>query len=123
MTSWSSRRARGPGGVAALLLAFGLGACALIPQEPPLYSKLVDDDVRLAAATVQHALENARDGEARRWSNRATGHAGTVMPVRTVVTEQGVFCRDYQEELRVADEVAVYRHRACRDERGRWVWI
>jgi surface antigen len=109
-------------GAAALLLAFALGGCALAPQ-PQLYGELDEADVALAAAAMQHALESAPDGESRRWSNTASGRAGRVTPVRTVLTETGEFCRDYEEELRVGERSATYTHRACRDPRGRWIWL
>jgi surface antigen len=105
-----------------LLLGVALAGCALLPEEP-LYGRLVDDDVTLAAATLQHALETARDGETRRWTNAATGHQGTVTPVRTELTAGGHFCRVYREELRIGGDAAAYEHRACRGEDGRWVWL
>jgi surface antigen len=83
---------------------------------------LGDGDVERAAATLQASLETARDGERRGWWNPATGHAGSVRPLVTYVSESGQFCRRYEETLALGAEAASFRHDACRGEDGYWAW-
>lgn len=109
--------------VLACALAASAAACTL-PQgsDPALYASLGETDLVTAASTVQQTLESAPDGSVRRWANPLSGHAGTVRPVATYVNEDGRFCRQYEEELRVGEGQGGYRHLACREDDGYWVW-
>lgn len=108
----------------ALLLALPLGACAALESaDPDTYSRLSQQDVAIAARLMQQTLESAPDGATRRWTNDGTGHAGTITPVKTYVTQNGYFCRDYREEIALADGGQRFFHTACRTEDARWVWI
>ena len=101
-----------------------LSGCASAPKPSgDAYADLAGDDVRLAAATLQKALEAGPDGKRVAWENAATGRSGTVRPLRTYVTGGGYFCRSYEEELRHGERAETFRHDACRNERGVWVWL
>ena len=89
----------------------------------PFYSKMSHGDVRLAAAAVQGTLEAAEDDAARGWSNRYSGNSGMVTPLKTYLTDAGMFCRDYRETIVIKDRAESYLNRACRDEGGVWHWI
>ena len=107
----------------ACTLAASAPACTLSQgSDPAIYASLGKTDVVTAASTVQQTLESAPDGGVRSWSNPMSGHAGTVRPVATYVSEDGRFCRQYEEELRVGKGQGSYRHVACREEDGAWVW-
>jgi surface antigen len=115
-------------GLACGALALLLGACAAPAPDsgatdPGLYERLSDQDVVLAAALLQEALETAPDGTVRSWTNRATGNGGRVMPLRSYLSEGGYFCRDYQEEVAVDGRTGRFEHAACRDQAGIWVWL
>lgn len=108
----------------ALLLALPLGACAALKGgDPEVYGRLSDQDVAIAARLMQQTLENAPDGATRRWANETTGHGGTITPVKTYVTENGYFCRDYREEIALGDGEQRFFHTACRREDARWIWL
>ena len=109
--------------VLAGTLAVAAPACT-VPQgsDPAFYATLGETDLVTAASTVQQTLEFAPDGSVRRWANPLSGHAGTVRPVATYVSEDGRFCRQYEEELRVGEGQGSYRHLACREDDGYWVW-
>lgn len=77
-------------------------------------------DIALADQAVQDALERAPSGDAVEWRNTASGTAGSITPLRTFRTAAGVFCRDYQETLRIGVASERYIDTACRDEDGRW---
>jgi surface antigen len=107
------------------LLTLPLGACTSLTAagDPMLYSSLRDSDVALAARLMQSTLENTPDGVTRRWSNAETGHEGAITPVRTYLSAEGWFCREYREELTIAAQTGFYFHTACRTDDQRWVWI
>jgi surface antigen len=106
------------------IVALQLAACAsLSAGDPGLYQGLADSDVKLASRLVQTTLESTPDGTTRRWTNKQTGNSGEITPLRTYVTEDGSFCRDYREELAIAGDSGRFYHTACRDGSARWVWL
>jgi surface antigen len=106
------------------MVALQLAACAsLAPGDPALYQGLADSDVKVASRLVQTTLESTPDGTTRRWTNQQTGHSGEITPLRTYVTEDGSFCRDYREELAISGDSGRFYHTACRDASARWVWL
>ena len=105
-------------------MALPLAACAgLAAGDPALYRGLAESDVALAARTVQETLEIAPDGDTRSWTNGQTGNRGQITPLRTYVSEDGHFCREYREELAVAGDSGRYYHTACRGEAAGWAWL
>lgn len=111
-----------------LLASLPLAGCLGLgeAQEGPadLYAALGDDDVALAAATMQQGLENERQGGTATWQNPASGHRGSITPRDTFVSESGHFCRVYDEELAFADgRSGTIVNTACRDHSGRWIWL
>jgi surface antigen len=115
-------------GVAGGALALLLGACAAqgpaeAAADPGMYGRLSEQDVALAAALLQEALETVPDGTARAWTNPATGNGGRVTPMRSYLSEGGYFCRDYQEELAIGGQTGRFEHAACRDHAGLWIWL
>jgi surface antigen len=119
----------------ALIVTSLLAGCASTPPPPTpaprpqaaavqdSYALLTPGEVALAATTMQEALETDPDGKSRSWTNEATGRAGTIKPVRTYVTRNGYYCRAYQEELRSGPKRERFRHDACRNEKGLWLWL
>lgn len=108
----------------AALVAGLLSGCASAPKPSgDAYADLSGNDLRLAAATMQKALEAGPDGKRVDWANAATGRSGAVKPLRTYVSSGGYFCRGYEEELRHGERSERFRHDACRNERGVWVWL
>jgi len=110
--------------LAALALLLPLGACtALMGGDARLYQSLSDQDVVLASRLMQSTLESEPDDATRRWTNEQTGHSGSITPIRTYISANGYFCRDYREELSVGVESGSFYHTACRDDETRWVWL
>ena len=107
-----------------IVLALLLGACAgLTRGDPELYRSLTERDVALAAGLLQETLEQAPDGATRSWLNPESGHRGTITPTRTYLSAAGSFCRDYREELTLADRSGRFHHVACRDANAGWTWL
>jgi surface antigen len=87
------------------------------------YEKLTEEDILQAATALQHSLESNIDGKPGLWSNKNTGRAGAITPVKTFVTEDGVFCREYLETLVIDGSAKNFENTGCRDEAGIWRWV
>ena len=70
-----------------------------------LYGQMDDSDVQLAVGAMQESPTNNLPGAATGWENRATGNSGSIEAGAVFVTNQGVFCGDYEERLRVGGVV------------------
>lgn len=106
--------------VAATLLALlALAACTSGP--PPVWQRLTDADAAIMADTVQRALETAKLGEGVNWANAASGHRGTVTPVRTTEAAGDAPCRTYQLTATADGDTAIGYDTACRDAAGAWL--
>jgi surface antigen len=90
---------------------------------PDLYARLSEQDVAIAAATLQSTLERHQENEPASWRNPATGSEGVIWPVDTWLTDTGYYCRRYRETLAVGGERFTYDNTACRNDAGRWVWV
>lgn len=87
------------------------------------YADLAPEDVALASAAMQEVLETGHDGKEVGWKNGATGRSGSVKPLSTYLTSNGYFCRSYEERLRDGRRERGFRHDACRNEQGAWIWL
>lgn len=72
---------------------------------------------------MQVTLEGAEDTVPRGWSNRYSGNSGTITPLKTYLTESGMFCRDYRETIIIKDRAQTYLNKACRDPNDVWRWV
>ena len=109
-----------------LILAVSLqlsGCAGGFGNQAALYDQLTDQDVTLAAGNLQQSLESLPDGSTGRWANAGNGHSGSVTPTSTYLSAGGHFCRDYQEDLRLGDQVGQFRHTACRNGEAGWIWL
>lgn len=79
-----------------------------------------EQDLVLADESVQKALQTRLSGKSITWRNPATGHRGTVTPVRSYKTKNGYFCREYRETVIISGQTRQYRDTACRDRDGIW---
>ena len=68
----------------------------------------------------QAALERNLSGRSLRWENRARGVAGTVTPIRTYRTRDGIYCREFLETVRREAADSRVQRTACRDQDGVW---
>ena len=106
------------------LLAVGIGGCVGngFQNEAPFYARMADSDVEIAVSTMQTALMNGHEGDTFAWSNDATPMRGAFTPLRTFLTSQGYYCRDYREDLWFEEAQQSFTNMACLDDGGRWVW-
>ncbi len=86
----------------------------------PLYRAMTREDRLIADRTVRKALDNALSDTTFRWQNPRSGNSGTVTPLGTYTSGNGIFCRIYRENLTIATRTEIYRDQACRDQQGIW---
>ena len=111
--------------LAACLLtacASGLGPQenARLAEQERILNLLTPRDVRLADQTLQSALETQRSGRSLSWNNQRDNHRGSITPLRTYKTAEGVYCREYSERIEAGGGVQQIRATACRDRQGQW---
>lgn len=82
--------------------------------------QLPAEDVKIADAAKQQALETRRDGEPIAWRNVKTGNSGSITPVRTYVTEAGTFCREYREVVSIGTSKEEATATGCRTRPRAW---
>jgi surface antigen len=108
-------------------LAVTLGGCTgslFGGGDPALYGALGETDAVLAATALQDGLETRPNHAAETWRNPSSGHAGSITPRATLVSDTGSFCRRYDEHLALADgRSTTLTNTACRDEDGRWTGV
>ena len=86
-----------------------------------LYGQMADSDVQLAVGAMQESLTNNLPGAATGWENPATGNSGSIEAGAVFVTDQGVFCRDYESGWLVVGGVAgITTNTECRGADGTW---
>ena len=110
-----------------IAVAVLVAACATGPltgdDAAVLYDQMTDADIERAVAALQDSLTNNLPGAATAWENPNTGNSGSVVAGSVFVTDQGVFCRDYDENVLVAGLAGVTSNTACRDDAGVWQWV
>ena len=107
---------RGKGQLAAVAVGALLGAWA--GNE---IGKSLDRADRLAMQrTTQSTLETGRSREPISWRNPDSGHSGTVTPQPAYQTNQGQYCREYQQTVNIGGRTEQAYGTACRQPDGTW---
>jgi len=70
--------------------------------------------------TWQDALENAKRGEIRSWTDKKTGTSTQVEPLATYRAKNGLFCRTYKQYLTRQSNTRIYAGVACRTDKLKW---
>ena len=94
------------------------------PPLPVLHTELGEAEARLAAATVQRALERSMSASVQSWQSPDGGASGRVTPLSTFQIADGRYCREYLEIVvpRGGNPTA-FRSIACRNAQGLWLPI
>lgn len=101
-----------------LWVVLGLITGALVGNS--VGQRLDERDRLLAGQSMQSSLEYQPDRVATGWNNPNTGNSGTVMPTATVITNQGVPCREFVQQIVVGGETVQAYGTACRQADGSW---
>ncbi len=126
---------------AALLLALPAGACSfsyqlgsllgpdsakpevtgsIAPEAPPAAAAGFENDLAYARAAASRAL--GLDGKTTSipWENPSTGARGTVTPLASAYTQDGVVCRDFLASYVRQGAESWLQGEGCRVQRGEW---
>ena len=87
------------------------------------YDRLGDDDVAFAAQAMQTALETRKDGQTLAWNNPESGNGGSITPMRTYLTDAGVYCREYREVVEIQGDIGEATNTGCRTGERSWAWV
>jgi len=118
--TWSSilRPALIPISAAALIAGVVLGRSWFLGAPPPAdIAQAVDQ--RIINGTLTKALEFNNSGSISRW--RSGVASGFIKPLRTFVTKEGRFCREFEQSTGNAQgNKLLEKGLACRDAGGQW---
>ena len=102
-------------------VAAGTVAGALIGQE---IGRSLDRADRLAMErNAQYALEKAKTNQSTEWVNPDTGHSGTFTPTKTYRTNEGQYCREYSQTVKIGGREQPAYGTACRQPDGSWLIV
>jgi surface antigen len=73
-----------------------------------------------AERAAQRGLESNPSGSSSSWSNPDTRHSGSVTPLNTYRSGDGLHCRDYRQVITVEGRSETARGTACRESDGTW---
>lgn len=73
-----------------------------------------------AERAAQRGLESDRSGSSSNWVNPDTGHSGSVKPLNTYRSADGLHCRDYQQTITIDGRSEIAHGTACREQDGTW---
>ena len=110
-----------------IILGFCLFFLLILPShsndvlEERLYSKMTNFNTQRAVENLLIALETKEDGQKHVW--KSGSYKGYIIPINTIINEEGYYCRNYTEVLIRISEYNIYENKACRDHDGEWVWF
>lgn len=73
-----------------------------------------------AERAAQRSLESNRSGTSSSWANPDTRHSGSMTPLNTYQSKDGLHCRDYEQVIMVDGRSETARGTACREKGGTW---
>jgi len=87
------------------------GPSPALPPEP---------DLALAKAAVHDVLSRGDQDTSLPWENPRTGARGTVTPIASAYTQDGLTCRDFLASYVRGETESWLQGEACRVHRGKW---
>lgn len=108
------------GGGEGQLLATGAGVLAGAFIGNQIGKSMDDNDKRMLARSSQQALEDAPSGSSVEWRNPDSGNYGYVTPTKTFRSNQGQYCREYNQTVVIGGKQEKAYGRACRQPDGSW---
>lgn len=108
------------GGGKGQLAAIALGTLAGAWAGNSVGTSLDKADKLYAQRTAQDALEYNKTDQVSTWRNPNSGHSGTVTPVSTYRSDEGMDCREFETTIYVDNKQEVGKGTACRQPDGTW---
>jgi hypothetical protein len=133
-----------PGAASALVLACSLGGCSFSYQLDNLFGKKDDGsltgslhpaaaatlkpvndlppeaDLDIARAAVSEVMSKGTKDASVSWENPQTGTRGTVTPIATARSEDGVTCHEFLASFERQGTSSWMQGEACRANKGKW---
>ena len=78
------------------------------------------EDISVIVEVLNRVLEFERTGTVVPWENPKTGNSGTIMPIETILGDDGTPCRVYERTYVSGDQSKVVKGKACRSNAGVW---
>jgi hypothetical protein len=85
-----------------------------VSQLPP------DGDLAYARAAASDVLSRGGKDASAPWENPTTGARGTVTPIASAYTQDGLTCRDFLASYVQGDSQAWMQGEACKQDKGSW---
>lgn len=86
----------------------------------PVPPGTAERDLAYARAAAADVLDRGGKDTSMPWENPGTGARGTVTPIATAYTQDGVTCRDFLASYVSNGSEAWLQGEACRQRRGKW---
>ena len=102
------------------LIATGVGALAGALVGGSVGQTLDQYDQAMMQKSSHQALEFSPAGRAVEWNNPDSGNSGTITPTKTYKTTQGMYCREYTQEVHIGGKAESAYGKACRQADGSW---
>jgi len=100
--------------------AANTGSLRLVTPKPTTEAP-AEADLAIARAAASEVLSKGGNDVSMPWENPTTGARGTVTPLASAYSQDGVTCRDFLASY-VKNGTESWLHgAACRAERGKWV--
>jgi hypothetical protein len=142
-SSWHPALRRLPAGICAIALALALTGCSFSYQLDSLFAKKdeagadqagslrlvtpkpaaeppAEGDLAIARAAAREILAKGGKDVSMPWENPKTGARGTVTPLASAYSQDGVTCRDFLASYVRNGNESWLQGAACRAERGKW---
>ncbi len=118
----------GLGGLAGSQIGSGTGQLAAVGAGVLLGGLLGNEvgksldkaDQAYAQRSYNSALEKTATGQTSTWVNPDSGNSGTYTPVKTYQTDNGQYCREFQQTITVGGRTEDAYGTACRQPDGSW---
>jgi hypothetical protein len=91
-------------------------ALAAVLAEPP-----AEGDLAIARAAASEVLASGGKDTSMPWENPQTGARGTVTPLASAYSQDGITCRDFLASIVRDGSESWLQGEACRAARGQWV--
>jgi surface antigen len=129
------------GTLLAVLLALGAGGCSFsyqldnlldkkgdasvtgtvaAPPAQPVAGLPPEGDLAFARAAVSEVLSRGGKDASAPWENPSTGARGTVTPVASAYSQDGITCREFLASYERDGNSSWLQGEACRASKGKW---
>jgi surface antigen len=96
------------------------GSLRLSPRQRSATASPAEGDLDIARAAVNEVLTKGGNDVSVPWENPRTGARGTVTPLASAYTQDGITCRDFLASYVKSGNESWLQGAACRAQRGKW---